>query len=162
MRLDSPIFAPRPSRSDSLDDAQRALGWHDPGQLQPRIPEDRGEFVLGALAPTDNEHINIKELAPAGVVARRDDIVDDQNLSILVHGGAAVREDLYRALIVPIVEDILHDVGIAALRHRLEEVSGFEHAASRDAFRGHVLVFPGAGNDRKAGQREPPSASDSP
>src|SRR2546426_11349126 len=64
LRLDSPIFAPRPSRSDSFDDAQRALGWHDPGQLQPRIPEDRGEFVLGALAPTDNEHINIEELAP--------------------------------------------------------------------------------------------------
>ena len=106
--------------------------------------------------------ILISRSLPQPVVARRDDIVDDQNLSILVHGGAAVREDLYRALIVPIVEDILHDVGIAALRHRLEEVSGFEHAASRDAFRGHVLVFPGAGNDRKAGQREPPSASDSP
>src|SRR6267143_7056365 len=56
----------RPSRSDSLDDAQRALGWHDPSQLQHRLCEDRGEFVLGALAPTDDEHINIKELAPAG------------------------------------------------------------------------------------------------
>jgi hypothetical protein len=40
------------SSSDSFDDAERALRWHDPGQLQPRWFEKRGKLHFGALAPS--------------------------------------------------------------------------------------------------------------
>src|SRR5256885_11624679 len=47
----SPIFAPRPSRSDSFDDAQRALGWHDPSQLQRRLCERSEEHTSELQSP---------------------------------------------------------------------------------------------------------------
>ena len=60
--------------------------------------------------------IECRELALVWVVAGNNDIVDDEDRPLLVHGGAAVREDLHALLIVPVMEDGLHDVGITTLR----------------------------------------------
>src|ERR1700693_2626611 len=78
----------RQSPADSLDDAQRALGRHDSCQLQSRFPENLRELLFGALAPSDDKHLYIKELAPVGIVTRRDDAFDDKYPAFLTHGGA--------------------------------------------------------------------------
>jgi hypothetical protein len=44
---------------------------------------------------------------------------------LLIHGGAAVREDFHALLIIPVVENVFHDVSIATGRHGLKEASRF-------------------------------------
>jgi hypothetical protein len=84
------------------------------------------------------------ELATVGIVTRRDDAFDDKYPAFLTHGSATFCENLRTALIVTVVEGALHDVGITALGHRLEEISGFERAALGNALRRHVPVLLGA------------------
>ena len=136
------------SRSDAFDDAERALSRHNSRHLQPSLLEHRGEFLLRSLASADDQHLNIEELAPIRVVAGRDDVVDDEYSPFLVHSGAAVLENLHALLIVPVVEDVFHDVGIAARRHSLEETSCFEPAALSDSPCGHVLILLRASDHR--------------
>src|SRR5579864_7969411 len=141
-------FPMRTSRPDTLDDAQRALSWHDPSQLQSRDSEQLRKFLLGALAPSHDKHLHIKELATVRVVTRGDHAVDNKHPSLLTHSGATVRENRSAALIVPVVEDALHHVGIAAFGHRLEEVPRFHDAAFSNVLGCDVLILSGARDDR--------------
>ncbi len=113
------------SGSHSFDDAERTLRCHDAHQLQSGLFEDSGKLLLRALSSSNNEHLNVHELAPTRVVAGRDDVIHDQDPPFLIHGGAAVREDFHALLIIPVVENVFHDVSIATGRHGLEEASRF-------------------------------------
>lgn len=68
-----------PSGSDSFNDAERALGRHNSGQFQPGCCKHRGEFLLGTLASSDDEHLNVEKFTPAWVVPGSDDVIDDED-----------------------------------------------------------------------------------
>ena len=55
--------------------------------------------------------------------ARRDDHLDQEQFPAGVHALAAVPQDRRRLVIGPVVDDVLHQVGVAAGRHALEEVA---------------------------------------
>src|SRR5262249_43965108 len=72
------------SGSHSFDDAERTLGCHDALQLQSGLFEDSGKLLLRALSSSNDEHLNVHELAPTRVVAGRDDVIHDQDPPFLI------------------------------------------------------------------------------
>src|SRR6266404_6792178 len=64
-----------------------------------------------------------------GIIAGRDDRFRDQYLSSGRHCTAAVFEDFHRALVVPIVNDLLYDVGVTPFGHAFEKIADHELTA---------------------------------
>src|SRR4029453_1735313 len=105
--------------------------------------EQFGEFLFRAfLAADGNHHLNVQQLSPFAMVAGRDHRIGDKNSSLLVHGPPAIREDPDAILIVPVVQDVLQDVSIAAVRNRLEEIARFESAPSGGSRGGDMTILP--------------------
>ena len=57
----------------------------------------------------------------------------EHKLSVLGDDGANIAEQLYRAVVSPIVNDVLHEVKISPRRDRLEKVAGDGLAPVREA-----------------------------
>lgn len=110
-----------------LDDRQPAgVGFSGrAAQSQPRRVEQRGELRLGALpAGQDAEQQHVDALARVGVIALRDHRVQRDHPAARFHCPAAVLEDSHATVVVPVVQDVLHRIEVAAFRHRVEEVPG--------------------------------------
>jgi hypothetical protein len=89
----------------------------------------RAELCLRPLPTAGrDEHVHIVGCAPAAlersVDPRRVDALDEEELTVRGHRAAAVREDRGRALIVPIVDDVLRNVRVGACRDLAKEVAG--------------------------------------
>ena len=94
---------------------------------------ERYPFRFAALAASRHEHHgHIEKLLRVGSVRWTDHSVHDQQLPAGFHRAAAVGKDLGRALVIPIVDDVLHDVGVGH-RDLLEEVAARDRAARRCA-----------------------------
>jgi len=118
---------------DALDDAQRGLSREDAGDPETGDGEKLRELGLGALPAAEiDEHRQVVELAQMGVIPWRDDHVDDQYPAAVVHSAGAAAEDGDRAVVVPVVQHPLDDVGIAAGWDRFEHVAAGQLAAADD------------------------------
>src|SRR5262249_5316501 len=126
--------------------ANRTLRRHYAAQPQAGRGEELGEFVFGALlaAHCQHQHLDIEMLG-----GRRSRLVTHYHLA---NEHAAVRGQLIAhklenrpaMLIAPIVDDVLHDVGVAAIRDPLEEAAALDGDAP---FASGELVLRHAGND---------------
>ena len=76
-----------------------------------------------ALAPSsEDEHVDVVRLRGRRRVAVRDNGLDDEHPAVAEPSRPAVSKNAHRAIIVPVVQDELQDVGRSAARNALEEV----------------------------------------
>jgi len=66
--------------------------------------------------------------------------LDDRESGCRVHRGPAVPQDRHTAAIIPVVQDALEQIQVAAGGNGSEEVVGHELATSGDAVRGRVAA----------------------
>src|SRR5947207_1382002 len=105
----------------------RSRCWKDSRDTESGGGVKRFPFRIAALAASGHEHHgHIEKLLRVGSVGGTDDAVHHQQLPAGFQGAAAVSEDSYGALVIPIVDDVLHDVGVGARGHGFEEVSAHE------------------------------------
>src|SRR5207237_7224494 len=103
--------------------------WKDSGDTESGDVVKRFPFGFAPLAASEQEHHgHIKKLFRVVSVGRPDDAFHNQQLPAGFQGSAAVAEDFCGALIIPIVDDVLHDVGVGARWHGVEEISAHEFA----------------------------------
>ena len=118
------------------------------GELESRLPEERGVLVERALPTAGrDEHVQVRELRRRRLVRRR---------RAGARRGAASRparsparhalQDRDRLLVLPVVDDRLQDVGVAARGNGLEEVAA-DHLAP--------LGQLGAGDDVRLVEEDP-------
>src|SRR5436190_5640680 len=106
-------------------DAERRLRRHDPREVETGAVEQRAELLLRALASTwHDQHLEVEDLPHARLVARRNHRLDQDDAAVLRQHLPDVRQDQRRLVVVPVMNDVLHDVGVAAGRDGLEEVAG--------------------------------------
>src|SRR5689334_8332094 len=114
------------SRADAFDDGLAAGGWNNAIQLESGSAEEVSEFFLGTLfAARQDEHLEIEELGEIRTVARLNYSVhdDDPAVRLVSEGFACVLKNGEGLVIVPVVDDVLHVIGVAAFADRLEEVA---------------------------------------
>ena len=79
------------------------------------------------------------------LVAFGDDHLDEQQSPVFGHRAVAVLENREGARVVPIVDDVLHQISVRACGHAAEEVARCEFRALQDAF--GFEAMPRARND---------------
>src|SRR5215831_6040479 len=93
-------------------------------------------FAYCPLSPTrQGEHRNIKSLANRRYVVAADAVLDQQQYSIRRNGLAAIEQNPAGLLIIPVVDDVLHEIGAASGRNCLEEIDRLESHAVREVGR---------------------------
>src|SRR2546423_4875539 len=83
------------------------------------------------LAPEHHQHIEVAELARVRLVGPCQDLLNDQQPATVSDGIAAAAKNRRRRRVVPVVNDVLQQVGIS-FRDRLEEAAADDLAALRD------------------------------
>jgi hypothetical protein len=68
------------------------------------------------------------------------DALDDQQPAVRAHRAMAVPEDRESQLVVPVVDDVLQDVGVMGARHGLEEASPDRLASLGEPALGDLLL----------------------
>jgi hypothetical protein len=82
----------------------------EPGSLQ-QVPELR----LGPLSATrcERQHLEIQEFTEVRRVTGRNYRINDEHFPSAPHRIAAISEDLNCSLVIPVVYDVLQDIGVA-------------------------------------------------
>src|SRR2546426_4427190 len=104
-------------RRRAFDDAERRRRGNDARQVEARSIEQSAEFGSRALAPAlgHDQHFEVHQLAERRRVTRLDHRIHDKQLAVRCNGTAAVAQDGDAPLAVPVVDDVLHQVGVATL-----------------------------------------------
>src|SRR5262249_51758630 len=107
---------------------------NDSRQLKTGRVEERSELIFRALPATGAyQHVNIVGGGTPTLVRRIDaqwiNAFDEQQFARAVHRPAAALEDRLSALVIPVMDNVLEDIGIATARHLAEEVAT-EHVAA--------------------------------
>ena len=154
--------AHRVARLRALYYALRPSMMHTPGAGTTRVSRKpaatnslRYSCSVRSLPPGMNQHDQVEELAEVGFVAGLDDAFDDQQLAGRLDDLVHVLQDREGPLIVPVMDDVPHEIGIGPGRHRFEE-------AARDRLQpfaqpGRLDVLLGPRRRCRAGRRGCPS-----
>src|SRR5215831_12837716 len=125
--------------TDPLNHARlsyQRLDRNDSRQSETRCGEEGAIFGLGALAPpSSDQHFEIAQFRNGRLVASRDQRLDDQQLTLLLHGPMTVLEDRDRPGIVPVVDNPPEQVRVTARWHRRKEVPCHRGTALSHALR---------------------------
>ena len=107
-------------------------------------------LFFGSFAPAggQREHHHVPELAVGRLIAGRHHPFDDQHSATVVHRLAAVAQDHRGPLVVPVVDDVLEEVDVAARGNACEEVAAL-YPATAAPCRGFKLRS-GSVNDIRA------------
>src|SRR5216683_3854485 len=114
--------------------------WRGPesdsvGESQTAARQERRVLVRRALASSDvDEHLEIgvqNQQRRVGI-AREVSLHEDETRTSR-HRPTAIRQDGDRLIVLPVVNDVAQDVGVAAGGHRVEEAPSDELAAVDDA-----------------------------
>src|SRR5690242_3571749 len=85
-----------------LEDAERGLGRDDPCQRIAGTVEELAELLFRALlAAGHDQHLEIEDLAHAGLVAGRDHRLDEDDAAVPGQDLADAAENLRRLVVVP-------------------------------------------------------------
>ena len=101
-----------------------------------------------------DRHPDVEELAPRRIIAGRDDIVDGEDPPLRIHRLQQFARIFHAGVIVPIVEDVLQDVGIAAPGTAAMKLPDSTDSVQR-LFLGDVAVPLGAGDNRRQVEEDP-------
>ena len=127
-------------QADAFDHADPCHGRYDSRELEASGPVEGAEFDLGTLASAcAHKHVDIvRRRSPTlrGLVdARRVYTLDNQELGLRAHRPVTVPENRDCSVVVPVVDDMFENVGVAAGRHFLKEIP-----ADRLAARGETAL----------------------
>jgi hypothetical protein len=95
-----------------FDHVQWRRGWDDPFELVAGLLQERAVLGLCALASAHHEHEKVKDLPWAWRVAGRESFFDDEQPAALDGRVAAAAQNRDAVLVVPVMEDVLEDVGV--------------------------------------------------
>src|SRR5689334_17064273 len=93
-------------------------------ELQTCLVKQSAELICRALLTAKgHHHLQIdKRMRMAHRLARLQDDIGDEHPAVLGHRRAAIRQDLDRFLIIPVVQHALYEIRIVAWSHVSEEV----------------------------------------
>src|SRR5438132_7307620 len=112
-----------------FDDAVWHSRRHDFCQSEARSFKQRAVLGFRAfIAVQKEQHLKIEEFPERRRVAIRYHHLDDKELAILGHRPMAILQDGQGAFVVPVMNNMLHDISIAARWNRGEEVSSNDFA----------------------------------
>ena len=95
--------------------AHRRLCCHDAAEAETSLVQQTGILGFRALLTADQyQHHHIQYFPWMWNVTGGQDHLDDQQSAIRLHGFATMTENCQALVIVPIVQDVRQDVGIAA------------------------------------------------
>ena len=111
-------------------------GRDDPGEVQPGCGKQLPKLRFGPLTPARaDQHVDVVGGGTATRVrlidARRIDALDDHEPRGRPHRPPAGPEKCGRPIVVPVVDDVLEDVGVGTGRHLHEEIAADDRAAVR-------------------------------
>src|SRR6185312_2327001 len=118
----------------SLNHAVRRLRRNNPRQTQSRFREKFGVLLFRALAASGEEqHLDIQNLCHMASVSFRHHKLQQDHLAVFLsaifQSFAAVAQNRKGLVVVPVVNNIFHQVEIAAFGNGLEEISTGSAAA---------------------------------
>src|SRR3954452_14478394 len=94
-------------------------------EAEPGRSEECAVLVDGPLPATGyDEHVEVAELRLRDRVRRPEVALDDDERRVVARGRADAAQDRRRLVVVPVVQDRAQDVGVAAVRHAVEEAPG--------------------------------------
>src|SRR6185369_10684112 len=86
-----------------LEDRESCGGGVYALQAQTGTREEGFElFACAFLAAGSHQHVDVQELGPIGLVAGRNDVLDDEHATLWRHGRPAVAQDDLALVIVPV------------------------------------------------------------
>ncbi len=120
----------------AFQNIDRGLGGHAPGELQARSSEEGPKFGFRALSTPrrPHQHLYIEQLARGRLITRQNDCLHYEHPAAWDYRLSAVREDLLRALIIPIVKNVLEDVRLTLPGYASKEIAVDDLAAPAEAF----------------------------
>src|SRR6188508_2341956 len=119
----------------AFDDREVSMRRHDAPKPETGSRQQLLELHPRALSAAwrKHQHLEIQELAEVRAVTVRDDRVDDKHLPAGLHGAVTVSQDLSCPIVIPVMNDVLHHVGVASAWNRGKEVTAHELAAAGHA-----------------------------
>ena len=116
--------------ADSLDQIERRFRFNDIGQLEASLRQEVAVFLLGAFAAAgEQHHFEIDDFGEMRFVAGSHHGFDQKQMRAWCRGGVNVLKDGERVRVVPVMNDVFHDVGVAG-RNSLEKISVCDAAAA--------------------------------
>jgi hypothetical protein len=117
------------------------------GESETAARQQAGVFVSRALPPTNvDKYLQIRmknQQRLAGIVGKVS--FHNDEACTVPHGATAGREDSNRLIVPPIMDDVAHNIGVAAFGHSFEEIPTDERTAVAHSCVVHEL--PGFLND---------------
>ena len=111
-----------------------------PSQFESCRIEQRAIFTNGPLASAQHdEHVQVDPLAEEWLLPLREHQFYHQELSVRWYRPAAMSQDCNAAFVVPIVQDLRQQIGIAARRNLNKEIAADDRAAIRHTSRREML-----------------------
>ena len=113
-----------------FNEADGALGGLGTDEFEAGRFEEYGEFGRGAFlaAGRHDEHFDVEEFRRVGLVGVGDDHLGEEDAAGLgCVGGELIAhqaQDFVGVLVGPVVDDVLHDVGVAACGDAFEHGAG--------------------------------------
>src|SRR5438876_3640520 len=122
----------------SFEYTRQGFRWDNSVQLEPCRIEQSPELGFSALATSDvHQHVHIAPGDDLGSWRRINTVghgdFHQQELGLRRHHPVTVPEDGGAASVVPVMDDTLEDVGVAALGLSLEEIPGDHLTAAGEA-----------------------------
>jgi hypothetical protein len=113
------------SVGDRLDQRGSCGERHDSVQCDAGSRQHAAEFVLCAFASDarDHQHFEVDEAAEVRLICRLEDEIPDQDAARRRHCVPTVAQNFDARIVVPVVQNCGHDVGVGAGGHALEEVA---------------------------------------
>src|SRR5271154_39347 len=107
----------------SFDNRQYRPCWNYLRQFETRSFKKLAKLLFGAFPPLGRRHHqDVHDLTGMRFVARRENRVDNENASLLVHRLAAAAQNFQALLIAPVMENPLENVDVSSLWQRLEKI----------------------------------------
>src|ERR1700737_5122000 len=119
------------SHPDAFNQRQMSFSRNKAPEFEPGSLQQVPELRLRALSATwcERQHLEIQKFTEVRRVTRWNHSIDDQHLHAAPHRAVAVSEDLNSPFVIPVVEDVLHDVGVAPFGNGRKEIAAEDLAA---------------------------------
>lgn len=118
-----------PSDGTTLKDGTRSTRGDHASEFKSAATEQGPILGLGALTAAATDKPHVEELVRVWLIRRLGDTFDEQKPAVRPYRAPAVRENLQRGAVVPVVNHAAENVRVPARGYRLEKITSHDLAA---------------------------------